>query len=171
MYRACEICEYFARHGEAEAGDCRRRAPVPVRGPAQEDHDASLKAWQQYARQRARRRQLKDELLALQQEEIKNPAPEPNDFNGHTPESLREHITELRRTLKDAKASLATLQATGLSACPTCGTPVCNLTEHIAKQKQHVETIPADIAATEAVLTEIEEHRLLVRQVAGGTGG
>lgn len=40
MYRACEICEYFARHDEAEAGDCRRRAPVPVLGPAQEDHDA-----------------------------------------------------------------------------------------------------------------------------------
>lgn len=132
--------------------------------PTADEARASLKAWQQYARQRARRRQLKDELLALQQEEIKNPAPEPNDFNGHTPESLREHITELRRTLKDAKASLVTLQATGLSACPTCGTPVCNLTEHIAKQKQHVETIPADIAATEAVLTEIEEHRLLVRR-------
>lgn len=111
-------------------------------GRAQADAARSaLRGWEQYRKYRRRKKQLAEEADALAAEARKKVEPvRPNDFD-----RMREYadakIEALGRYDRSRKA-LANLTLLGTVECPTCGTPVTKLGDHIADLRKDVDTLP-----------------------------
>ena len=123
-----------------------------------DDARAALKAWSQYQKYRARRRQLEDEMEALRLEEQQNQPPKPGSGDATLPE-LRKILVDRQRQVQEIKALVATFSATGIAECPTCHTPVADLYDYIEEQKRSLKTLPKDIQAVKRQIEEIEEHQ------------
>lgn len=107
----------------------------------------ALRDFAAYAKRLARRTELMARQKGLREEA--KARPEPPAPVGDL-DALAAQVTTLERELEDAKRSLALLDAEGVVACPTCGTRVAELRDHVAGLRKIVRTQPARIEKAQA---------------------
>lgn len=93
----------------------------------------------QYETLRAERK-----ALIIERDSKTKPVNSDKKFNGG---KVQTQLADLERELKDAKNKLKVLDETGVTACPTCSTPVSGLKNHISSLREIVNTHPTKIKA------------------------
>jgi DNA repair exonuclease SbcCD ATPase subunit len=136
-------------------------------GAAQADEaKAALSAWASYKKYRQRRRQLKDEAEQLvRQERQMGPPPLPEKLEGVAAlDVLNKYLSAWENQLGHARKVVATFQVSGLTECPTCGTPVGTLHDYLEEQRRLVLEMPGQIAAVQDQVDLWDQYNRDVRK-------
>lgn len=127
------------------------------------DTRAALRGLDAYKKYRKQRRTLRDEAEALADEAKRNRPPEPPTGADQLAVIQKELAAE-RRSLADATAYLKEFGESGKMRCPTCQTPVADLSETIATAKFKVKSLPGTVRSLEDKVERIETYHSALRK-------
>jgi DNA repair exonuclease SbcCD ATPase subunit len=103
---------------------------------------------------------LESERRGLVLEEKKNPIPEkPKDFDTTDLAKLNKGLVCMEQDLERSRKTLKVFETESTVACPTCGTAVHELEEHLAACKKLVASYPAKITALEDVVEKMDNYK------------
>lgn len=122
------------------------------------EYDAAVKALADYdalVAQEVKRKKLETELAELESSKLKPPKP---PAYLHEEEKLAEELTLLKRDFAEAKKIVTAFESGDLTKCPTCGTPVSELHDHIRVCRELVTDAPDDMTALALSLKTIKEY-------------
>lgn len=126
-----------------------------------EDAEAAkvaLKAFSAYKRYNERVASLEEETAALAAEGKKNKPPRLDaEYAKLSLASLRSDVVTKSNALADAKKIVDAFKKTGVIACPTCGTSVRSLQEHLDEKRELVTKVPGEVARLSAAITILED--------------
>lgn len=129
-------------------------------GPVADGARAALKYWRAYEVREARAEELRAAVARLEKKRasLRPPSPEPwmKGFDkDKTAEARAAALAELERL----RSSLEILDRSGLSECPTCGTPVARLAIDIEQRKASVADLRAAAASCRSRLDAFAAYR------------
>lgn len=135
---------------QAEAGDAAKRLPL-VR--------EQLRTLAEKAKQFVAHREVNRELTSL----VRPKEPKSSEPEASFRQSLSEDLGGLRAELKRAQEIEKNIGKRKLAECPTCGSSVAGMHDHLQHQKSIIEGHPKLIEAKEKSLQQVDE---LLRQWA-----
>jgi DNA repair exonuclease SbcCD ATPase subunit len=164
--QACEeaLTKAKKRHATKKEEYDEVRGKVDKRSRKADDTRAALKAWESYRAYRKRRKALREEAEALEEEAKKNPTPLPPADPLEAAEKLNKQLINWEAELERAKKTVDVFGKTGRTECPTCYTPVADLSNHLAEMKKTVAELPAKIKGYMDRVEALDNYRSAARK-------
>lgn len=164
--QACEEAREKAtkRHAARKDEHDEVRTKVDKRSRKADDTRAALKAWESYRSYRKRRKALKEEAEALEEEVKKNAAPQPPDDLVEQVDTMVKQLTTWEDSLNRARDVVDAFDKTSTTKCPTCATPVTHLAEHLAGMRKAVADLPGKIKSYHQRIATITEYKSAARK-------
>ena len=121
---------------------------------------AEQEQWDDYNDYVSEREELEQERDELTRDTRKSPAKPKVKINA---EQVREQLAGLRSDFKRAQEIVRKFDDEGLAVCPTCGTAVTEMEDHLNEQRARLAELPSKIKELSASLATWEEYLKLVQ--------
>lgn len=121
-----------------------------------------LKRYRKTAKSLDEAREARDTAAAsLRDAQAHPPQPPEGHLTAKQLDKLRDKLREDEATLRQHQKFLTKFDDTGVTECPTCGTPTENLQDAIEQTREHVAELEEQIASIEATIEAWHEYNKL----------